>query len=340
MAACAPSTTTQRREDDVTIEVIRSRATTWPTFKHHVFVRARRALQRLVERDWRQFPISIGRWLIRPFPDRVYLTLGHLFYFGRWPHYRRPQTFNEHIQEYMLRCRDPLLQIAADKVASRAYIARRVGAHYLVPLLGVWDDADEVPLATLPRPCVIKPSAASGWVLLLKSDDSRPEEELREIMRKWLRRDYSRLHREWCYRGLPRRIVAEPMLLDAVTQQPPTDYKGYVIGGALRYFHVDRDRFTHHTRNLYSADWKLLPLRWTLENHPPEPAPAPLDEMVRVAEELARPFEFLRVDLYVVEGKVYVGELTNYPGAGFEKFIPGRYAKVIGSLWKRRCPAG
>ena len=318
----------------MTIEAISPRTGTWPGLKRRMS-KGRRAWQRLLQRDWRQFPISVGRWVIQPLPDRVYLTLGHFFYFGRWPDFRNPITFNEHIQEYMLRCRDPLLRTVTDKVTCREYVARNVGAQYLVPQLGVWDDAERVPLATLPRPCVIKPTAASGQVLLLRRGDPRPEDELRDIMRKWLRRDYSRLHREWCYRGLPRRIVAETMLHDEGSEQPPPDYKGYVIGGALRYFQVDRNRFGHHTRNLYSPDWKLLPLRFTLETHPPERAPAPLREMVQVAEELARPFEFLRVDFYVVEGRPYVGELTNYPGAGFEKFIPGRYAEVVGALWKR-----
>jgi hypothetical protein len=299
-------------------------------------VHTRRIWERLAQRSWHLLPVSIGRLLIQPLPDRVYLTLGHLLYFGRWPNYRNPTTFNEHIQEYMLRCRDPLLQTAADKVACRDYIAQRVGSQYLVPLLGVWGSAEAVPLDTLPRPCVLKPSAASGAVLLLKCGDRRSEDDLRAVMRRWLRKDYSRLHREWAYAGVPRRILAETMLLDEAGEDPPTDYKAYVIGGVVRYFHVDRGRFKHHTRNLYTPDWRLLPLRWTLENHPPEPPPAPLAEMVRLAEELARPFEFLRVDFYAIRSKVYVGELTNYPGAGFEKFIPGRYADIVGAWWKRR----
>lgn len=300
-----------------------------------LFALGKRIVDRLAQGSWEQVPISIGRALLQPFPDRVYLTLGHLCYFGRWPNYERPTTFQEHIQEYMMRCRDPLLRIAADKVASRDYIAARVGKSYVIPLLGVWDKPDDVPFETLPRPCVLKPSAASGATLLLRAGDPMRGDEARALMRDWLRRDYSRLHREWCYAGLPRRIIAEPMLVTNDNDGVPVDYKAYVIGGSMRYFHVDRGRFSHHTRNLYDRDWNLMPVRWSLKGHPPEPAPAPLKEMVAVAEELARAFEFMRVDLYCVAGKVYVGELTNYPGAGFEKFIPGSYSKVVGALWKR-----
>jgi hypothetical protein len=296
----------------------------------------RRAWNQLVDRQWREVPLSLTRRLVSPLPDRAYLTLGHFAYFGRWPNYENPRTFNEHIQEYMLRCRDPLLRVAADKIRCREYIASRVGAKYLVPLLGVWDDPESVPLDTLPRPCVLKQSAGSGMVLILRTGDNRPAEELRPILRGWLKRDYYKVHREWCYSGLPRRILAEVMVSNRGSQQVPTDYKAYVIGGSVRYFHVDQGRFERHTRNLYGREWELLPVRWTLERHRPEPAPTRLKEMIEVAEVIARPFEFLRVDCYEIDGKLYVGELTNYPGAGFEKFIPGAYANVVGAYWTRR----
>ena len=296
----------------------------------------RRVVNRLAHRDWRQAPISVARRLLDPLPDRVYLTLGHLAYFHRWPNFHEPRTINEHIQEYMLRCRDPLLRLVADKLQCREYVAANAGPEFLVPLLGVWDDHAKVPIETLARPCVLKPTAASGAVLFLRAGEAVDLREARRTMRRWLKRDYSRLHREWCYAGLPRRVMAETMLLDESGETAPLDYKAYVIGGAVRYIQVDRGRFTHHTRNMYYPDWSLMPVRWSLETHPADPAPPRLAEMVAVAEHLARPFEFMRVDFYAIGDRIYVGELTNYPGAGFEKFIPGEYAYVVGALWKRR----
>ncbi len=314
------------------MEALSDRASAPPNFSA-----ARTLLRRLQSefsgRPWRHAPLALARLALRPLPDRLYLALGHLCYFGTWPNYRRPRTFNEHIQAYMLRCRDPLLHIAADKIATRDYVAQQTSASYLVPMLGVWSDADAVPLAALPRPYVLKPTAASGLVLMLPAGDKREPEQIRQVLRRWLRRDYSLLHREWCYYGLKRRIVAEMMLTDEDGAVPP-DYKAYVIGGAVRFIQVDRGRFSNHTRNIYDADWRTLPARWTLRKHAPDPRPACLEELVVVAETLARPFEFLRVDFYVVGGKLYIGELTNYPGAGFEKFIPRSYANVIGAFWK------
>ncbi len=276
--------------------------------------------------------LKLARLAGRPMPDDLYLALGHLIYFGRWPDYAAPKTFNEHIQAYMLRCRDPILHIAADKASIRSYVANLVGEQYLVECLGIWERAEDVPLQSLPTPCVLKASVGSGMVLFLNPGAALDVPDIRDTLRKWLKRDYSGLHREWCYKDLPRRILAEKTLLDE-DGQVPADYKVYVIGKQVRFIQVDRGRFSHHTRNLYSSTWDSLQARLTLENHAPDPKPQCLEDMLRIAHLLAQPFEFLRVDFYVVQGRLYVGELTNYPGAGFEKFIPASFALELGAHW-------
>jgi hypothetical protein len=268
----------------------------------------------------------------RVLPDKLYLAIGHRLYFGTWPDYEAPRTLNEHIHEYMLRCRAPILKVAADKGATRRYVEQRIGARYLVPCHGVWSHAEDVPLEDLPRPAVLKPTVGSGSVVFLPISGGPSAERVRARMRRWLGRDYSRMHREWSYTGLPCSIIAERMLLDADGSIPP-DYKAYVIGGKVRFVQVDRGRFATHTRNLYSPDWKLLPVRLTIQNHEPDERPKRLEEMIAIAEALAAPFEFLRVDCYLVNGDLYVGELTNTPGAGFEKFIPASFAEEFGSYW-------
>jgi hypothetical protein len=277
--------------------------------------------------------LLVARRIGRLLPDRLYLALGHLFYFGRWPNYTHPRSLNEHIHAYMLRCRSPLLHIAADKLATREHVARVLGEQYLVPLIGAWDSAEAVPLKTLPRPCVVKTTVGSGQVWFLKPGVYTDLCELRQHLRRWLATDFSSLSREWCYRGLPNRVIAEEML-SGEDGEVPADYKCYVIGGAVRFIQVDRGRFGTHTRNLYDTDWRLLRERLTLENHPVDRRPARLQEMLDLTVRLAEPFEFLRVDWYVVGERIYIGELTNYPGAGFERFIPPSYALELGSHWR------
>jgi hypothetical protein len=265
-------------------------------------------------------------------PDRTWLAIVYRMYFGVWPDYDNPKTFNEHIQAYTLRSRDPLLPIVADKIAVRDYLTARVGSQYLVPVLGVWDCPAEVPLDTLQRPCVIKPTASSGMVAILRVGEQIDQAALRKRMGRWQRNDYSKLHREWFYAGLDNRLMAEVML-QGEKGELPADYKVYVIGGSVRFIQVDRGRFKQHTRNLYSTQWDLLPVRLTLENHGVDERPDCLSEMISIAEKLADEFEFLRVDYYWVNDKLYIGELTNTPGAGFETFIPNSYAVELGSYW-------
>lgn len=292
--------------------------------------RLRHLVRRL--RGIRRPDLLVARRLGRPLSDRHYLAIGYRLYFGEWPDYDRPRTFNEHVHAYMLRCRSPLLHIAADKALTREHVARTVGEQYLVPALGLWHRADDVPLDTLPRPCVLKPTVGSGQVIFLRPGEAPCLAQIRLTLQRWLDLDYASINREWCYERLRGKIIAERLLCDA-QGEVPADYKLYVVGRAVRFIQVDRGRFGHHTRNLYDTDWRLLPVRLSLENHAPDPRPACLAEMIAITLRLAACFEFLRVDCYVVGGRLYVGELTNYPGAGFERFMPHAFALELGAHW-------
>jgi hypothetical protein len=299
-----------------------------------------RALRRQAGRGWQRVRsvkspgLYIARILGRPLPDRLYLRLGHRAFFGFWPDFDNPRTLGEHIMSLMLRCRDPILKIAADKVSTREYVAQHLGPEYVVPSYGVWDRADDVPLHTLPRPCVLKPSAASGRVAFLRTGVDADLDELRATLRRWLKRDYSRHGREWAYEGIKQRVLVEQMLLGP-DGEPPADYKLWVIGKKVRMVTVDRDRFTRRTRNVYSADWQRLDVtQYPCTGHPTDPRPKQLARMIEVAEQLAAPFEFLRVDLYLNgDDALYVGELTATPGGGYERFEPASFERELASHW-------
>lgn len=285
----------------------------------------------------RQWHVALLRALGRPLSDHVYLHLAHWLYYRRWPDYNHPRTLQEHIQAYMLRCHDPALVMLADKVAMRDHITRTLGPGYTVPLLGIWQHESEVPLAQLPYPLVLKPSHLSGRVLLLGDHQPLDDARHRQRMRSWLRRDHSHVNREWFYAQVPRRVIAEPMLQDG--SGVPRDLKAYVIGGRVRYFQVDDGRFDRPTRNLYGPDWRLLPARTTLPRHAPDPAPRALARMVEIAEQVAAPLEFLRVDFYVLDERVLIGELTSTPGAGFGRYHPREFGEQLAAHWLLPAPA-
>jgi hypothetical protein len=280
----------------------------------------------------RKLHVALLRRLARPLPDRLYLRLAHWLYFNRWPDFEHPRDLQEHIQAYVLRTRDPALVMLADKLASRDYIARTLGDEYNVPLIGSWTHEDEVPLATLPYPVVLKPAHLSGKVLMLSSYRREEEAKQRAKMRAWLRREHSRLSREWFYARVPRRVLAEPLLRDA-SGGVPADFKTYVVGGRVRFFQVDHGRFGRATRNLYDLDWSLLPARTILPRHPPEPPPHDLPRLIEIAERVAAPFEFMRVDFYLLGERVLVGELTSSPAAGFGRYYPASFSEQMAAHW-------
>ena len=282
--------------------------------------------------DRRQWLVSALRLLARPLSDAAYLHLAHWLYYRRWPDFAHPRTLQEHIQSYLLRCRDPRLVMLADKIAVRHYIDSTLGRGHTVPLLGSWRDAGEVPLSRLPYPLVLKPTHLSGRALFLDHHDAAGEPQHRALMRDWLKRDHSRVNREWFYREVPPGLCAEPLLRDR-SGAVPADVKATVLGGRVRYFQVDRGRVGRHTRNLYDADWQLLPVRGPLPRHAPDAPPPDLPGLIAIAERLAEPFEFLRVDCYVLDGHVLVGELTSSPGAGFGRFFPASFSEALGNHW-------
>jgi hypothetical protein len=271
--------------------------------------------------------------LIALIPDRLYFAIRYFLHFHRWPDYNNPKHFNEFTHVYIMTCRDPLLTTVADKATVRDYISKTVGSKYLVPVHGIWDVADQVPVDELPRPFVLKDSLGNERNIFVGNRSKIDVTEVHAKLRAWQSSAYWKSQREWAYRGGTSRILAEVFLNDG-SGHLPSDFKLYTIGGKVQFIQVDRGRFGTHTRNLYSVAWDLLPVRLSKQRHEVDTPPVRLQEMIAASEKLAQPFEFLRVDFYCVGDNLYIGELTNYSGAGFEHFIPSSFGIQLGDQWR------
>ena len=221
---------------------------------------------------------------------------------------------------------DPLCQLVSDKEHAKHYIAGVVGEQYNVETWQVLRNRRDVERLELTRfPCVLKPVHMSGQVLLCHGP---LEPGHCELVGQWMRRNYYLESRDQNYKYLrPGVIVEEYVSDDGVSV--PDDVKVFCFGGVPGFIHVDSGRFAQPTRNLYDTSWKRLP--WTI--HLPsrtedDPRPERLDEMLEVARRLAAPFDFIRVDMYVTDRGIKVGELTNCPGSGGVHVRPrgGEYA--------------
>ncbi len=262
-------------------------------------------------------------------------------------------TFREKVRYKMLRDHRPLVVTFADKAAVRRYVADRVGEKYLPDAL-VLDSPEALADADLPESFVLKPTHGSGaavivspsapvdarlptdgsWVYRHVRPSHAPRTGLVRIARDWVSQLYGQgPNREWVYGRIPRRLIVEEMLGGAA-DRIPDDYKFFVFHGSVRYVQVDAGRFAGRTQDFFDREWTHLPL----SGGPPWADPTPerpdtLDEMIAVAEALAAETDFVRVDLYDVEGRVVFGELTSFPAGGDSPFEPESFNARFGSHW-------
>jgi hypothetical protein len=177
------------------------------------------------------------------------------------------------------------------------------------------------------------PSHTSGMIWIVEDRDVVDWDLLVATCRRWLTTRYADVEQEWAYRDVPARIMVEELLLD-LDGQIPQDYKIYVFHGRAQLIEVDLERFTDHRRNLFRPDWR--PVHARLKYSPAEhelPRPTSLDEMIYIAEALGQDTDFVRVDLYDIDGRIVFGELTNYPGGGREVFVPESFDVELGECW-------
>jgi hypothetical protein len=243
---------------------------------------------------------------------------------GYPPDLEDPKTWNEKIQCMKLYDHNPLFTRCADKYRMREVVEEAVGSQYLVPLLGVYDDARTIDFRELPDAFVIKANHGSGWNLIIRSKSECDERAIVTRCNKWLARNYYVNHREWQYKNIRPLLVVEELLLDD-EGRIPADFKVQCFdhGRGEPVIVVDKGRFTRHTRDHYDAQWNRLDLTYDFpQSKEGVDRPRVLEKMLSLARRLAEPFAYVRVDLYVVHGKIYVGELTFSPMAGYCGFDP------------------
>lgn len=253
-----------------------------------------------------------------------------------------PQTLNEKLQWLKLYNRKPEYTIMVDKYAVRKYIADTIGEEYLIPLLGVWDNPDDIDFDALPNQFVLKCNHNSGLGMCICKDKRKLDiEKVKDGLRKGLEQDYYLTGREWPYKNVKHRIIAEKYMTDSPNIDEFTDYKFYCFNGYVDCVLTCIERSTGNPKfYFFDKDWKLLRYNKRGKAAPADftlPKPENIDEMFRIAGELSREIPFVRVDLYNSCGKIYFGELTFFPDSGWD---PNRLPEIdlyFGNLVDLRC---
>lgn len=264
--------------------------------------------------------------------DESYLKFRYWLELDEWPDLDQPKKFTEKIQYLKLNEQSGLRTIVANRTTAREYVKEKVGGDYLIPLIGIYDEVTPEIWDALPKQFVLKANQGSAMLKIVFDKTQENYEEVYNQTEKWKDFDYAQFGRERVYEGIPRSMVAEQLLLDE-NQTIPADYKFFCFHGRVEIIQVDIDRFNNQKRKLLDRDFNEID---TTILHPRYEGkierPSNLDEAINIAEKLSADFNFIRVDLYLLENQIYFGELTNYPGNGFQPFQPESMEYKVGDL--------
>ena len=247
-----------------------------------------------------------------------------------------PITFTEKINSRKLD-KNPLFILCADKIKVREYVKEKIGEEYLIPCYFTAKKMTKKLYDKMPNSCVLKTASGSGTIKIIHDKTKENKTEIIKLMKKYQRIDFAYVWGEMFYKNIKNGIICEKLLLDK-TGNIPYDYKVHCFknNGHPKYFiQIEFDRFGEHRRNIYDEKFKLLDLTTGLQKYEGKVnKPNNWNEILGVSKKLSEDFEYVRVDLYNVDGKIYFGELTFTHNAGFSKFNPEKYNKLWGKYWQ------
>lgn len=271
--------------------------------------------------------------IFRIIPDDIFLKIKYRLHLGKKLDLDNPQTFNEKLQWLKLYDRKPEYTRMVDKYEVRKYISDTIGEEYLIPLLGVYDNFDEIDFDALPNQFVLKPNHTSGNVYICKDKTKINYVELKKEVNRWLKRRYYWVHREWPYKNVKPRIVCEKFISDKDTT--PDDYKVLCFNGKAKLIEVHIDRFGNYCIDNYDREWNKTTIAkdGPMSNFVYE-KPKQFENMIKLSEKLAANMYHVRIDWFIVKDKLYFGEITFYEAAGFDHFDNEEDDYLLGS-WIR-----
>ena len=271
--------------------------------------------------------------------DEAYLKMAFRVNMGEKLDLDNPKTFSEKLQWLKLHDRNDKYTMMVDKYLVRDYIREQLGEEYLIPLIGVWDDPDDIDFDALPDKFVLKCNHNSGLGMCICTDKSELDfEKVIHELKRGIKQDYYLTNREWPYKNVPRKIICEEFLVDEASESNGglVDYKFYCFNGYVDCVQVCIDRASGDTKfYFFDEDWNLKRINPMGKEAPEDftlPRPKKLAEMFDIARKLSKGHPYLRVDLYECNDKIYFGELTFFPKSGYNSNLLPEGNKYFGDL--------
>lgn len=295
---------------------------------------------RIGSNQWEAFQESEYYYFKGLDPSRYADALTEWYYHktGQTLDLEHPRTYNEKIQWLKLYDSTPRKGELSDKYLVRDYVRKKIGEQYLIPLLGVWDRADDIPFDELPERFALKTTHGSKWNIIVQDKRQLDVKNTRKKLNKWLKTDFAfydglELH----YHYIKPRVIAEEYIENAGGEI--NDYKVFCFDGKARYILFLTGRQTCLKKAVYDTSWNLMPFLdggTRLEQEVPKPAN--LIELISLAEKLAEGFTHVRVDFYCLNnGAIKFGEMTFTPTSGQSLWDPEEYNLILGNLIHLPC---
>lgn len=271
------------------------------------------------------------------YSDEQFLRKLYRLRIGEELNLENPQTFCEKLQWLKLYNRKPEYTQMVDKVGAKEYVANIIGEEHIIPTLGVWDRAEDIDWDSLPNQFVLKCTHDSGGLVICKDKSTLDIKKAVRKLKKSMKRNYFYGNREWPYKNVPRRIIAE-QYMEIRGQKDLPDYKFFCFDGEPKYCQVIRDRNTKETIDFYDMEWNHMPFVGlnpiAINGETPVAKPLCIENMICICKKLSKNIPFSRIDLYVIDDKEYFGEITFFPASGIGWFRPEEWNYTFGSWIK------
>lgn len=276
--------------------------------------------------------------LMRLLPDRPYLALKFYKNFGRWPNLKSPQTFSEKLQWLKLYNRNPNYTTLVDKYAVKEYVASIIGEEYVIPTLGIWDKPEDIEWDKLPNQFVLKTTHGGGndGVVICRDKNTFDRQKAIRLLNDNMKTDLYKVWREWPYKNVPKRVLAEKYIEPRPEIKDLSDYKFFCFDGEVKGLFVATERQNPNEEvkfDFFDAEFNHLPFRQGHDHAKVTPKkPENFELMKKLAAQLSQGMSHVRVDLYDLGDKVLFGELTLFHFSGMVPFEPEEWDYKFGNF--------
>lgn len=270
--------------------------------------------------------------------DKVFLQLQYYLYMGKKLNLKCPATFQEKLQWLKLYNRRPEYTNMVDKYEAKKYAASLIGEEFVIPTFGVWNNFDEIDFSQLPNQFVLKTTNGGGssGIIICKDKATLDVSYARKVLNNSLRSDIYRAFKEWPYKNIHPRIIAEKYMVDESGEL--RDFKFTCTNGVAHNVMLCMDRYSGDTKfYFFDKSWNLLRLNKRGREAPTDftvPKPRNIEQMFEIAAKLSEKLPYARIDLYNVNGKIYFGEITFFPQSGYDSNLLPEAEFEFGNLVK------